>query len=534
VRAHRPLLNVSHACTFVTFTRKLPRFILIRSFEMFEANKAKSDKSPMRKLSALLVLMFVGAVPSFAACHAVGPSASGNGSGSDWNNRMKLPSTLVRGDTYYLADGAYGSYSMNGPTTGTAVITLKKAQSYDFGRTADGCSNDISTGWNPASMGAGQAQFVSIVAALGIHFVTLDGNGHFTGTACGLAPSANQPASDCGIKLGPIPHGSETYLFTGSWNNGSTRNNNWTIRYIEGQGGGDGNNVDWHLWNEEDMTFRDGANNLLIERSFLHDSGCDFVKIPETTGATWRYNYIKHNYEPQTGTPCHSQLILVEVNASNVDFHDNIIEDIVGTSIWSTVTGGQSTNWNIYNNVLWLPINSTSTGLADGLISCVNPGASCTGFKFIGNTLINVREAYTDRLGMYCDSGPCNATWQNNLYYGITAGTIGHFGVTVTSDHNSYLNSGVSSSSWHLGPSDIVVPSGSPDPFVDWQNLNFKLTGQNANWSGGAILAAPYNVDIAGSQRPGPDGVWNRGAFEFTGTQAQAPAPPSGLSASIN
>ena len=68
----------------------------------------------MGKISfaALSVILAAAAGNAFGACHAVGPSAAGNGSGSDWNDRMnKLPTTLVRGDTYYLMDGNYGNYN---------------------------------------------------------------------------------------------------------------------------------------------------------------------------------------------------------------------------------------------------------------------------------------------------------------------------------------------------------------------------------------------------------------------------------------
>ena len=94
----------------------------------------------------VLIFALAGRV-GFSACHAVGPSAAGDGSGSNWSNRMNnLPKTLVRGDTYYLADGEYGNYTFTTPNSGTTVITIKKAQSYDFGRAADGCDDACNIG----------------------------------------------------------------------------------------------------------------------------------------------------------------------------------------------------------------------------------------------------------------------------------------------------------------------------------------------------------------------------------------------------
>ena len=37
-----------------------------------------------------------------------------------------LPTELVRGDTYYLADGEYGKYTFDTPNSGTSTITIKE------------------------------------------------------------------------------------------------------------------------------------------------------------------------------------------------------------------------------------------------------------------------------------------------------------------------------------------------------------------------------------------------------------------------
>jgi hypothetical protein len=49
-------------------------------------------------------------------------------------------------------------------------------------------------------------------------------------------------------------------------------------------------------------------------------------------------------------------------------------------------------------------------------------------------------------------------------------------------------------------------------------------------------LAAPFNVDAAGSPRPGSDGVWDRGVFEFTSGGAPPPVPgtPTNLTGSVH
>src|SRR5277367_3178033 len=116
----------------------------------------------MKKLLIIFAIVIL-VRPVLGACHAVSPNGSGSKTGADWNDAYAgLPSTLVRGDIYYLADGNYGNnLSVTTAASGTTTITLKKAQSYDYGRSSEGCSNDISAGWNASTMGASQAAWYS-------------------------------------------------------------------------------------------------------------------------------------------------------------------------------------------------------------------------------------------------------------------------------------------------------------------------------------------------------------------------------------
>ena len=78
--------------------------------------------------------------------------ATGSGNGSDWNNAYpSLPGNLQRGATYYIADGSYGTYTFNDPTSGSTPITIKKATLSDHGPAA---------GWQ-SGFGDGQAVFNS-------------------------------------------------------------------------------------------------------------------------------------------------------------------------------------------------------------------------------------------------------------------------------------------------------------------------------------------------------------------------------------
>ena len=121
---------------------------------------------PVRRLLAYAWMVAISCVlsrPMAAACHVVTPAGSGSKGGSDWNNALAgLPAQLTRGDSYYLADGSYGSYRLATPASGATLITIKKAIA------SDNCTN---TGWNGPSMGSNQAVFTQITYSGGGYYV---------------------------------------------------------------------------------------------------------------------------------------------------------------------------------------------------------------------------------------------------------------------------------------------------------------------------------------------------------------------------
>lgn len=76
-------------------------------------------------------------------------NSGGSGSWATANACDNLPATLVRGDTYYIADGSYGSRTFSTAVSGTTLITIKKATV---------ASHGTETGWSDA-YGDGQAIF---------------------------------------------------------------------------------------------------------------------------------------------------------------------------------------------------------------------------------------------------------------------------------------------------------------------------------------------------------------------------------------
>src|SRR5262245_52847243 len=100
-----------------------------------------SIRPAFSKLGIVLLSSIVVAIAAdgaaWAANHYVRSSATGVGNGSDWTNACTdftgscAVSNLVRGDTYYVATGTYGSRTFNTPTSGTLTITIKGATAAD-------------------------------------------------------------------------------------------------------------------------------------------------------------------------------------------------------------------------------------------------------------------------------------------------------------------------------------------------------------------------------------------------------------------
>ncbi len=486
---------------------------------------------------ALFAVLVASAAPSFATCHAVGPASSGNGSGSDWNDVMKLPTAPVRGDTYYLKDGSYGSYSPTTATSGTTPITVKKAQSYDYGRTSDGCPNDISAGWNVSTMGGSQAVFSGAGGALStsgsIGYYIFDGNGQTTSAGCGVSPAVNAAASDCGIKIMASSSAAMTYgviWINGNYDNGASRAYGWTLRYLEVVGAGSAGNS---LGNSNEHTFycRNGCNNLLFEHNYVHDSSCDFIDEPFGDTSTYNLNHFKTNY---SSSNCHGQYFLGDgTPMSNYTFSNNLIQDVQGTAIWSILNGGQASNFNVYNNVIFGTSGARLYDTSNGILAVINSGSVMKGFHFYGNSSVNASPDYNGSNGVRVENSGSTITWQNNLFYSGLSQQSGSplsynvaSGSTITLGYNSYLNYGSPGTS---GTADVVVTSGAPNPFVNWTSYNFDLASQNADWNNGVTLSSPFNEDMGGNSRPGSDASWDRGAYEYGTAQAQAPNPPTGL-----
>lgn len=496
------------------------------------ATRRVGHGSTWRSALVKLALMVAVLCPSSlkAACHVVTPAGSGDHSGSDWNNAMNgLPATLTRGDTYYLADGTYPPYDFT--TTGTALITIKKAIS------SDNCTN---TNWNATTMGSGQATFSSTGGAGCYNFRIAQGVIAGNLTIDGQIGSG-ETAGSYGIKM-PLST-VQSQCTNGPYNvilgqGGSAPN--VTIRYVEFPGScaavaEDANyrtNCD-AISNtpKSDEEFRIvNTSNLLLEHNYWHNGAGTPISLiggaggGTTSSTTVQYNFMRlaTNY---TSTQ-HSNIIDLHGGNSGLFFRWNVVHDVEGSGGITSLNSGSSVtdrDVEVYGNVLYQTNGNpfARLGWGNGLAACINLN-TCPGWKVYNNTVVNFTRGGGN--GPYGCQSPCpsgtTADVKNNLYYNVTGN--GFYGTpssaVMTEDHNSALNSGSS----FTGANDVI--DASPlNPFVSWTTGNFNLASQSTDWNNWVSLASPYNLDLTGATRTA-----SRGAYEYgSGSGSPPPSPPS-------
>jgi hypothetical protein len=442
-----------------------------------------------------------------AANKYVRPDATGRNDGSDWVNAYTaLPSSLVRGDTYYLADGNYGSRTFADANSGTAVITIKKATDADHG---------VDSGWS-SSYGDGQAVFSSWL----IH----TDNYVFEGQRRN-ADWHTGATSQYGIKVagrGPVR------LDNGSGAGGD----NLTFRHVDFQGGGRdtgaGDDVIYGLAGNSNITFQNCA---------LHDSDRTIFLMR----GGWRNLVVDRSYMARnTSTPAIHGELLSMTDSADVVWSNNVMEDIEGTGFIVGVNGGVAQNWRIFGNVAVHTAayrsgagrkGGNNVGVA-GIVYVANDASNNnTGnnILFYNNTMIDIVGTWS---GVIIQSGSGNEV-RNNIWYNSVR-TNNSFGGSIS--HNWYYNTQQDGDT----SATKVVCSSSCDLFASIAGKDFRL--KSATAPGQALstalitvaaqaLSVSMNVDSFGITR-GSDGNWDRGAYEFGGSGAPAPvavAPPTNV-----
>src|SRR3990167_8224730 len=545
------------------------------------------------KQTVLLLLALLSPVYSFAVCRVVSPAGAGSKNGTDWNNAYQgLPATLIRGDTYYLADGVYGPYNANTAASGTTLITIKKAIASDH------CTD---TGW-VSTLGDGQAAFNSTSAA-SLPIVFLTGYWTFDGqvrtsktTGYGFVLSWNplaQANSNGWYFSCPNPcPGNITGRYFSVEGHGLAANNTACNTSYTGTVNTSGTAVtrlsgtnfqtstaDFETWNhniadmvingvEYEVASVTDVSNLVLDSSAGTQTGVsysvapycatdDLVRVAHTVAGgcaniTLQYIYLKNSSQNSLKTvACDNGLLeysVIDTNGGGSYFHGqgfgvqtssnwtvryNDWINITGTAVIAIVTSAISPDtdngWEVYGNTSIHNGSFIGTGLSNGWWACIN-NATCGSAKFYNNSISDCVSIGVVACAVnYLNTASGDIDIKNNLWYNNNQTPLTFSATGGATVTRNYNTYIASGTVTGGGANDVSSPAGA-DPFVNAASGDFHLI---AATDAGASTA--FTTDPDGLTR-GADGVWDRGAFEFQDgapvfqTVMSAPTTRMGLS----
>ncbi len=505
--------------------------------------RRKSEKNTFAwaRFGVLVVALVLVTPACEAANHYVRSGATGAATGADWTNAFTdLPTSLTRGDLYYIAGGSYTMHTFNDPDSGTSVIEIRAATIADHG-TSVGWSNSFQGEALFTPTGTGTPGGAS-VWWFKTDFYFINGNGvrnaDWQGGYLIRVSDVNKLAAETVVLIGD---GSRNVV------GGGTATHDITIDYVEIEGSYTAVDTDIH---ERALEGRCGGFNNVIRHLYAHDTGEDIFLIKgkhdslissgtslcnaSSTGGQFlvEYSYLARNYSSAAE---HGQGFECEEGQYCV-FRYNHMRDITGTAYFSTPSGcsaaqcNNDNQWDIYGNILEEKNTFSDNGLACGVGGVIQ--AFDTVFsgplKFYNNTIFNINTSICPNNAHGADivifaGASLNAGLfvQNNLWYNNDAVTAQNTCSTCSSviwDHNAYFTQTVTDT-------DSNKQVSATNPFVGSAIENVHLA---AATSAGTSLPAPYNTDMDGVTR-GIDGVWDRGAFEFDSGK-RPPLPPPKVS----
>ena len=427
----------------------------------------------MRYLIGLLMLLFMP-LSAEATNFFVKPTASGSGTGADWTNALGSTFTPARGsgNTYYLADGAYGTKTFS--TSGSSpVINIKKCT------TTDGVSS-AAAGY-VSTLCDGQATWGTITfGSSGWVFdgVTGGGPGQFTNTAL-FGFFATITTND------------------GLFFNGGI--SNITVRHYGVQGPNSANSSA-----AMELT---GGGYSDITCSYCYFNGIGFIHfyVRSLTRFLIEYSYIGTFH---FGQASHSE-IMSGGDSNGAIFRYNIITHISSTGgLMYASLPTFNPGLEAYGNVFYKIPGSTAWEAANGIVGGWTGGNICGNTTDPGCEQFHHARVYNNTF-INTDSGGCalaevmltvsDNIARNNLFSGVSETCAGS-NVWGTRTHNHFASSTAFGTSTSTG---AVT-------FTDTTNFDFTPT---APTTAGFTLAAPYNTDMFGNVR-GLDGTWDRGAIE--------------------
>lgn len=444
---------------------------------------------------AILLVMVLWTFPVEAATHYVRDGGTCVASCTDWTNAFdqltSAETAAARGDTIYVADGTYTAVTFNTATSGTTLITIKKATIADHG---------TSTGWSD-TYGDGQAVFgaFTITTAYWLFDGQVGGGpGSWkTGFGFKISHSAATPLIDINVTTG----------------------DQVTFRHIELEGtsnssGGGGI--------AQDAINMQGSDGFTISYFYMHAIGRSPFFLSPGDGFLAEYGYIGD----YVSTPsAHAEAASIWANAgafptATTTFRYNVFGFITGTGgiMWDN-SSNHSARLDVYGNVFWVDsaypsFDNSANGVIGGWTG--GGGEDFYNAHVYNNTFINITGPGEVLGTLPARSGSNEA--RNNLFYTVTdPGGSGSVWGTITHNHFISTSTVGTSTSTSVG-----------NPFTNYTGLDFSLT---AGTTAGTTLGSPYDVDMLVHTRGG-DGTWDRGAVEFAPVVGSSHALTGALSLS--
>ncbi|MBD3244254.1 MAG: hypothetical protein GF331_26920 [Chitinivibrionales bacterium] len=429
-----------------------------------------------RSLSASIALLHLVTIActTVAATHYVRAGATGSATGNDWHNAYPaVPTTLTRGDTFFIAAGTYGDLCLDDP--GEATISLLKAT---------GDSHGTDNGWR-SEYGTGVARFSSIDCFAGNYII--DGQ------------SGGGPGSWFD------GHGFEI-LFESTGFFFAEPVENIAIRHV--------------LVHSPSITNRGTAikgtvgsvTNLTVSHCAVHT-----FEGPHFHAKGWQNVLIERNYfGHNNSTPEWHAEFWSDLGNTNIQFRHNLFENIEGTAVFAGVNSGDSRDWSIHGNVFY-----RCTYL---MMFCYESGSSsnkstATGFRIYNNTVVGPGEG---TIGI--DRGSDNIV-SNNLYYNIKEpqGYVVLRGATFKSNQFNDCDFRVTT----LDATNKQDMRGNPFKQYSTEGLRHcDLSLAAPSTVQGTDLGDACQLDLTGISR-GCDGYWDCGALEFDSHQSVYGTVPS-------
>lgn len=464
-----------------------------------ETNKKRGHHASIAKVTLLSLILLLDIFLCFRSAHAqsfyyVRYGATGANNGSDWNNAFaSLPTTLVRGATYYIADGSYGHFTFNTVVSGTAYIYIKKATIANHG---------TNTGWQ-------------------------DGYGDGVATFTGLIFSTSYYDFDGQVGGGPYSwntgHGFEVYRVTNKCGDASLITigpavSNIAIRHTKIFS-------DYNAYTIAGIKGVNGGSNITVSYCQISDVFGVLFHIGNWTDSTIEYSYLSRNKSTGAGgTPCadwHSEGISSLGTNSNITIRYNLWDRIEGTAVFAGISVGTSDNWQIYGNIF---SRSTTVIYYYWEVPGTNQNRMINS-KFLNNTIVG--QSGHSQGGIVIQNGSNNVVY-NNIWYDNIANA---FGISATHDYQyADRNRRVADCNPPCNKDPELISGEAHgqakkgNPFVSYNSdpllANFKARTQ-AGLDTSALVPG-NNSDMFGNQRAYS---WERGALVYK----THPSPPTNL-----